>query len=40
MKPRGVAFAIEAVSNIVDNADIDQQKVEEIFGRLERIVLV
>ena len=40
MKPRGIAFAIEAVSNIVDNANIDQQKAEEIFGRLERIVLV
>ena len=40
MKPRGVAFAIEAVSSIVDSADIDQQKREEIYNRLERVVLI
>ena len=38
MKPRGVAFAVEAIAMINDKAEIDDK--EAVFNRLERVILV
>ena len=40
MKPRGVAFAVEAITSITQSSDaLSQEKADEIFARLERVVL-
>jgi hypothetical protein len=38
MKPRGVAFAVEAISLIDEKDEIDDK--EAVFGRMERVILV
>ena len=40
MKPRGVSFAVEAITNIVQSGEVvSQEKADEIYRRLERVVL-
>ena len=40
MKPRGVSFAVEAITNIVQSGEaVSQEKADEIYTRLERVVL-
>ena len=40
MKPRGVSFAVEAITSITQSGEVvSQEKADEIFRRLERVVL-
>ena len=40
MKPRGVAFAVEAITSVTLSSEVlSQEKADEIFTRLERVVL-
>lgn len=43
MKARGVSFAVEAITNFINNSDdeelVKQEHVEQLYTRMERVVL-
>ena len=39
MKARGVSFAIEAITHFYDEEFISQEHSEELYQRMERVVL-